>query len=141
MRLPSSFLFLDPVQSFYLFAPLVCGAAFCALIDPFHHAFGNNKNTSLALPSPFCQSQKQRPQAKRTRQLDAIEFLFCQEDGTSRLTRLPYPIVGITPSCCNIPSASKLSQPSSNVPLTMWVMIIPVTVTCLPVGGMPMRSA
>jgi|GEM_PF-4062325 len=55
-------------------------------------------------------------------------------------TRLYCPSAGITPSCCSMPKASKFSQPSTNLPPTMRSIPIPVTVTGLPVGGMPMNS-
>jgi hypothetical protein len=53
---------------------------------------------------------------------------------------LAYPIVGTTPSCCIRPRLSALTQLSTNFPSAILWMTIPVTVICLPVGGMPIRS-
>ena len=53
------------------------------------------------------------------------------EDGTG---------AGMTPSCWSSPSASKLFQLSTILPPAMRLMAIPVTVTRLPVAGMPRSS-
>src|SRR5205823_6582847 len=50
---------------------------------------------------------------------------------------LAYPIVGITPSCCSMPSWSNSTQPSTTLPPLTRMISIPVTVIDLPVGGMP----
>ena len=47
---------------------------------------------------------------------------------------------GITPSCCISPSVSQLVQLSTNLPATIRSIVIPVTVACLPVGAIPIRS-
>src|ERR1700730_3887006 len=48
--------------------------------------------------------------------------------------------VGTTPSCWSNPRASLISQTSTNLPPWYLAMVIPVTVTCLPVGGTPISG-
>src|SRR5215212_6921527 len=48
--------------------------------------------------------------------------------------------VAITPSCCIMLIWSNSRHVSTILPLAIWSMIIAGTATCLPVGGMPIRS-
>lgn len=50
---------------------------------------------------------------------------------------LAYCSAGTTPSCCNMPSWSNSTQASTILPPLTRTISIPVTVTGLPVGGMP----
>ena len=50
------------------------------------------------------------------------------------------PGVGMTPSCCIMPKASKFCHPSSILPPEKRVMAVPVIVILSPIGGIPMSS-
>lgn len=47
---------------------------------------------------------------------------------------------GMTPNCCIMPIWSKISQCSTDLPPSKRSMAMPVRVTCLFVGGMPLSS-
>jgi len=51
----------------------------------------------------------------------------------------PY-IAGIIPSCWSIPRSSRLTQCSTTLPFSIRSIAIPVIVTNLPVGGMPING-
>jgi hypothetical protein len=47
---------------------------------------------------------------------------------------------GTAPSCCIIESVSQMSHASRVLPSAIREYVIPSTVTCLPVGDMPISS-
>ena len=48
-----------------------------------------------------------------------------------------WPSGGTAPSCCIMPRVSQLTQCSATLPPAMRITLMPVSVTCLSVGGMP----
>src|SRR5262245_8751847 len=50
------------------------------------------------------------------------------------------PGAGATPSCCSKPNISNCAQCSASLPPATRNTSIPVTLTCLPVGGIPISS-
>jgi hypothetical protein len=91
-----------------------------------------------------------RPKKRTTDQRRVA--LLCDSTGTSRGGRwlgwkhchggcqVVWPGVGMAPSCCMKPMVSISCQLSTILPLSNRQMLMPVKVTCLPVGGMPWKA-
>ena len=115
-----------PASTLHVNLDVVADAAVSHLVVDTTHAIGEGDPVtraaarSGALPAPVL-----------------LAVLRCQQEkGYAPV----WAICGIAPSCCIMPRSSSLTQLSTNFPSLMRSISIPVKLTCLPVGGMPMKS-